>query len=83
MVQIWKLLQSVVPENIPTLRMEGHFELSDGGRLKSLKFSKKSRKHNWKFQRVVVGGLNQKAFCGSGMNILGKEKTINFHKIIV
>lgn len=34
MVQIWKLLHTVVPENIPTLQMESYFEFWEDGRLK-------------------------------------------------
>lgn len=38
------------------------------------KYLKKSGKPNWNFERGVVGGLNQTAFCGRGMKYFRKNK---------
>jgi len=41
----------VVPENIHTLPMDGHWKFRGGGGFKRPKFFKESMKLNWNFQR--------------------------------
>jgi len=58
----------VVPEDIHTHPMKGHWKFRGGGRSHRPNFSKESMKLNWNFQRGG-GHQSKKPSIGGGMNI--------------